>query len=552
MSRDKAWNEAFTKKHTIPKNATFTIRQNAVKVTPAPSMVEDTSIRVTATLLTNHYEIVNTNATRPAPVTAEAPATSRSPVKGSPSKASVSSPSKVTATRSPPTRSPPTKRSGAGLQKSPTPSRADLSFPQGAPSNPVAVNDIRFYRYKLNFKRRWQLAEDKRHEERVAKAKKNKKPVPTREANPEPSPKAKRRLICLLLRRLRDVFSFPNVASDYHGWLVTCTPLPASVTSSDHRIIFQGDYATAVAATYPVYDIEIEAGLQLMSLESLAVSQQSSTDPPIQNEAHKPTVDALNALLTQIANEATFRDRPNTASTQLTRVGSKKFFQLNVTDDLGPWNLDDIYDVNYGLGVRTGFYVSVRIPGGPHARPLLNVNTTTSAFYRSGNLLEVLLTDADDKVDYIAHMAKLLMGAQVRTTYLMAGTKPKNKESEFVFSGLAVPDNKAASRASRMSFKDEDKKLITVENYFRQNYPRADVRPNDLLVKVGTKDDIWIPAKLLEVRPGQVFRRPINMTRQAVRAPIDNRNLIQQYGKVMFGINGRNGVSQISVSLHTV
>jgi hypothetical protein len=568
MSGRPQWKKPLVVKQPLPEKTPPSIPDSSASASPAASTDPDTQVRHKATLLTNHYEIINTATAKTGAATTNTAPASKSPVKSTASKLLVSSPTKATAARKSPPRSPVSKQSGPSSPKSPVSKQPGPSSPKGLPATTVAINDIQFFRYNLTFTRELtedeitRRAEKKAKEEKKAKSdkkakeeKKGKEPEKpadnqdpdTLEDNLQPTAKAKRRLVYLLLKKLAEEDKVKvNVASDYHSFLVTCTRLPPAVTGDNrHRIVLYGNheqYATA----YPVYYITIKEGPRLLTLNELADSQKATPGVAFTKVEQKNTVDALNALFAHIANKATFKDRLNSPRATMTRVGSKKFFQLQKTTDCGPW---DMKDESVGLYARTGFFISVRLPKGPQAQPLLNINTTTSAFRPSGNLDAALRSHGSAN---ILQLASVLEGVQVHTTHIGDPIAQRN-QLRHKFSQLAGPTIQA-SLAVNVRFNitntNGTNTATTVFQYFQANYPNAGVLRNDLVVDVGSgQRRTFIPAKLLVVEPGQVFTRTTKMVNEAARRPDANRNLIQVDGKDMFGVGAQVGPGHLSVSV---
>ncbi|KPI35807.1 Protein argonaute 1D [Cyphellophora attinorum] len=565
MSGRPQWKKPLVVEQPLPGKPPPSMPHDSASASTTLSTAPDTQVRHEATLLTNHYEIVKTATAKSGPATTNSPPASKSPVKSTASKVSVSSPSKATAARKTPPKSPVSKQSGSSPPKSPGSKQSGPSSPQGLPATTVAINDIQFFRYNLTFTRELTEDEIKRRAEKKAKeekkakldrkakeekkAKEPEKPADdqdpdTLENKLQPAAKAKRRLIYLLLKKLAEEDKISvNVASDYNSFLVTCSRLPPGVTGNNrHRIVLYGDHEQYVTA-YPVYHITIKEGPRLLTLDELAASQKGTPGVAFTRVDQKNTVDALNALFTHIANQATFKDRLNSPRATMTRVGSKKFFELKKTKDCGPWDMKQEAE---GLQARTGFFISVRLPKGPLAQPLLNINTTTSAIRPSGNLDTLLRSHGNAN---ILQLASVLEGVQVHTTHIADPVIQRN-QLRHKFSELAG-GTVALSQAANVTFNITDingtNTTTTVVQYFQANYPNAGVVGTDLVVDVGSgQRRTFIPAKLLVVEPEQVFTRSTKMVNEAARRPDANRNLIQVDGKDMFGVGRQVGLGHLS------
>ena len=496
------------------------------------SLLDDTGTRIAATLLTNHYQIFQEQVS-PILSTHQPSVPSRTPQKPTPH---------ISPRKSPPSRT--------SVSTSPKKSPISGSLPKPVSSPTDAPADLLLYSYTLSFTRTFTDAEKKKRAERVENAKKSgvvhEKLLVD---NPQPSPKAQRRLIYLLLKTLQernDVKQLNiHVASDYNSFLVTCELLPSEILDTDHRVVLYGDYEHT-AGDSPAYAIRVQSDdMKLTSLRALFDSQWGPSGDRFNSPDQKAGIVALNSMFSHLANHSTFSNIPARKAATKTRIGSNKFFELDpgATSPLRPEAMTD----PAGLESRTGFFISVRLPRGPHASPLLNINATTSAFYPSGNL-GAILKASGNPTD--SKFVRTLEGVCVRTTHMRNGVAQRSNEALHIFSGLADIKNRQYT-AEEITFRDSVGKSVTVYEYFKHNYPTAQVQKGDLLVLVDfqylkAEKTTYIPAKLLEIVPGQVYPRPTEMIETAVRPPTTNRNLINIHGKNLFRF------AEISVSLTQV
>lgn len=61
----------------------------------------------------------------------------------------------------------------------------------------------------------------------------------------------------------------------------------------------------------------------------------------------------------------------------------------------------------------------------------------------------------------------------------------------------------------------------------------------EYVIRVGDKKPLYYPASVLEVLPGQAYKRSIQMVRQACRAPASNFDYITGQASRLFGVNGQ-------------
>lgn len=365
-----------------------------------------------------------------------------------------------------------------------------------------------------------------------------------------------RRLIYLLIKQisLHPEMAEINVASDYHSFLVTCKPLPQDILNPEHTVVLYGDHEHLILG-YPSYRFKINDSHTELKLREIQKSLRDGQPQTEVEEGQKTTQEqaksCLNAIFTNAASVRTFADIDPDKTMEVTRAGSKKFFLLGKygTDDQvrssGPWDMT--VENGLDLQARLGFFLSTRMPRGRETgQLLLNVNTTTSAFYPSGNLDAYLDRLMANGLSY-TKILNLLKGVRVRTTYM----RPLGgNERVHIIYQLEAPTNHRDPTAGNIIFPIKHRVSdttatvgnhsisTTVFQYFDEQYPRTQVRKDWRVVSLGTAKDklIHIPTKLLEIMPGQLYARKTDMVDKAARKPTENRRLIESEGRSLFAL----------------
>lgn len=285
-----------------------------------------------------------------------------------------------------------------------------------------AATPIVFYQYRLNFTRRLTTEELQKQNEKKLRATKisnNKQttsvpnpgpPAGSNNALNGPSPKARRRLVYLLLKRLKGLpaTTNTNIASDYNSTLITTSPIPAAALVV-HTIVLYGEHQTLNPHS-PRYDIDIRPDTNNPQLPlAPLLSPASGSVNPISLGQRNQTIRALDIVFTQRTNAGRFSDHIPAMNTKVQSVGrasSNKFFDLTQVPTVlgGEWSSFSAY---------VGFFISSRAPE-TFSRALLNINTKTSAFYPEKRLSEFI---ADLERARRTDIHTLLKGLRVCTDY---------------------------------------------------------------------------------------------------------------------------------------
>ncbi|KAF9639705.1 hypothetical protein BFW01_g11511 [Lasiodiplodia theobromae] len=212
-------------------------------------------------------------------------------------------------------------------------------------------------------------------------------------------------------------------------------------------------------------------------------------------------------------------------STPITQIGANRFFLTDAYEDLGP---------DCPFFTLRGYFLSIR-PG--NDRMLLNINTTTSAFFKPilvSQFFRIMLQSGMKE-----WMIKGLLRKQVvRITY----ERP-------IRPGASVDINGEAARRKQIAGFGEvpeeqtfllDGKETTVFDYFKDS-PGCPLRRSSTMpcVNVGANRpgrEQWIPAEFLELDFPQLYRALLpstftdRMMSVALRGPAANANLIVNEG----------------------
>ena len=254
---------------------------------------------------------------------------------------------------------------------------------------------------------------------------------------PQILPRVRRRLIYLLIKNLRSMQDMQtptdiDVASDYHNFLVTVFPIPEHVIAA-HVVDYYGEQEQGPAATPPTYVATIDRS-QTFPIQNFSKYLSSRGPDTAGHSANQDDIlRALNMIFSRRPNFLTFADLdPGTNREQeMGRVGANKFYDRRLIgypavpvrhtrNDRPPWPFPS-WDANHsGLFGWPGFFFSSRASF--RGDLMLNLNSTTSAFYTAGRLMNFIklfhqnITRAFDW--QLLALAELLRGVRVVTTYL--------------------------------------------------------------------------------------------------------------------------------------
>lgn len=255
---------------------------------------------------------------------------------------------------------------------------------------------------------------------------------------------------------------------------------------------------------------------------------------------HNPRNTSFHNIADYIAMVNALLDRVVTENPQLATYARRtKFFDIRVNN--GRAALGD------GLEAYKGYLKSVRdcIDG-----LFLNVNTSAGAFFKEGRL-DVIMHELRVPPQYLGSVLKR---CRVMTSY--SGTQ-RNR----AINGLAPPfDRSRLQTANNVRITCPEHGVETVDEHFQRAWPQVQ-RPNPNALVVDFGNEVYIPADLCKVLPGQPFRGALsgdqttNMLNFACRKPHQNRDLILREGVPYlrfadnrFGINLANGAEMAQVN----
>ena len=262
--------------------------------------------------------------------------------------------------------------------------------------------------------------------------------------------------------------------------------------------------------------------------------------------------EAMNIILSSAPNNVVLRGLGQGLT--VAAVGANKFFPFSWDSKIWdeskngkcpPWDLSNRAKPELGdpglIGLP-GFFRSVRTSIGNDL--LLNVNTTTGAFYHGGITLLALIEKfgigrAPDDIDQFIDKVQVKTAFRVSSPKFVAEAKLKGisaREKTYTVTGLARTDIQPQPRNVSFLFTDDNEveHSITVADRFvkKDNIRLLDT---DLIVRIGSLP-IFIPASLLRVIPGQYYRQKTNMVELACRTPTKNSELILREGMAVFGV----------------
>ncbi|WEW54654.1 hypothetical protein PRK78_000074 [Emydomyces testavorans] len=217
-------------------------------------------------------------------------------------------------------------------------------------------------------------------------------------------------------------------------------------------------------------------------------------------------------------------------------VGQSRHFFLDVKEDL---------TLGGGLEARRGFFHSVKSSTG---RLLLNLNVSTAAFYRSGNLRHVAeeVVQLDIATKDAAETGKLerfLKKVRIRTKH------GKTPQIRTIFE-VAKTNTGVAALPSQVTFwweQGQPARHITVEEYFRKQY-NLNLIQKQIVVNVGSREKLcYLPAEFCSIVEGQAARQKLHqeqtsrMIKVACRLPTPNADDISSKGLDLMGVKQQGG-----------
>ncbi|KAK5089504.1 hypothetical protein LTR24_006146 [Lithohypha guttulata] len=384
------------------------------------------------------------------------------------------------------------------------------------------------------------------------------------------SARQRRRLIFLLLENLRERDKDLVVASNYVDTLVSTKPMEKSeAPPTDILLSFYDEDEVSPSARATQYTISlgrvkaIEVGRLSQHLKNPSVAYGSFSDV---DAGRNEVAEVLNIALSDHVNNKTTRwartgggsDEPTVAP-----VVANKFFRHDSPFQLGrpPHQVPNDAGRPQGLCAIPGFFRSARSVY--HQDLLLNVNTTTSAFYKWINLGR-LIQEREPNAPALPNetwrkLESFISGLRVRTTYMVASNR-RSHERILTVKGFASTDKYYVYQKLKAD-KKEKRPLPTPEPAYPSNSQRGPfanqvtfskkhfkdanktvIPGRDLIVRCGSEGPLF-PVSVLEVLPGQFWKQKTDLADIASHDPLDNYRTITQEGARIFGFqaNGPDG-----------
>ncbi|KAF4312601.1 argonaute-like protein [Botryosphaeria dothidea] len=377
----------------------------------------------------------------------------------------------------------------------------------------------------------------------------------------ENAKRKKRRYLEILLQE--PAFQGVMLATDYSQIVITNKKVPLS-EGTHNRKAFEIQWYPPDGEPIPESDesekaqvarkkatktllVEELGTISLLELLNSLTSTGAGAYYPLKDEA----IQALNVILARGPHVA-----PN-----MVAVGQNKFYPVGQHPLTEAWNLSE------GLQALRGYFSSARTSVN---RILVNINVSTSAFYKPGNLLELMqdyLGPSNRSPSHLLKLEAFLRLLRVETHYMLArdGSGKRIRKVKTIF-GLARSNNDskgtwphaANAQQVRFSYTDPDGNvsLISVEEYYARVHKITLKVPTSPVVNVGNRDNpTYIPPELCEVLPGQVAGRMLsaNQTRLmiefAARPPNHNATSITQQGLEVMQVKQNDALPAFGINI---
>ncbi|CAZ85927.1 unnamed protein product [Tuber melanosporum] len=296
------------------------------------------------------------------------------------------------------------------------------------------------------------------------------------------------------------------MATDYAKTIITARKLEIADDKLQVEVrYFDADQAGPHEKS-KVYAVTITL-VQLLEPNSLK-DYVNGLDPDFDSS---PAIQALNIILA----------KPPSQNAGVIPLGKSKFF----VSEPNPQNQQHL---PRGLLALRGYYSSIRPSMG---RVLCNVNVCMTAFYKEGNLAELMR-----EFGKRSELGGFLRGLRVSTKHI---TDPNGKP-KLQYKTIANLTGKSAREAT---FVSDDGSTITVAAYFKKKYNIVLANPDFPCVNVGTREkSILLPPELATVLPGQSFKGKLldeqtrEMITYACRRPRQNAESIVGEGLSILGL----------------
>ncbi|GAA6061188.1 hypothetical protein JCM10212_002401 [Sporobolomyces blumeae] len=179
-------------------------------------------------------------------------------------------------------------------------------------------------------------------------------------------------------------------------------------------------------------------------------------------------------------------------------------------------------DVGGGIDLWRGFFQSVRPC---QFGLLLNLDTTSAAFVKPGNLLDLLASIADHKMGRRVDRNSILAtgGALSPQDFVLANRLLRKVRITIDRGNLADPQRRTSkatlnggivTESARTHCFDVGGRSVTVEQFFRETYNTQLAHPNAPLVEV--KRGVLVPAELVTIDPGTKWHKRLTSAQQGL------------------------------------
>lgn len=310
----------------------------------------------------------------------------------------------------------------------------------------------------------------------------NSQPVPVGFQKAKLSARQQRRLIFLLLNHLGKDDKDHVIASNYVDTLVSAKPIEKPELPNDILITFYDEDQVSSSARATQYTISlgkvkiIEVGRLSQHLKNPSVGYGSFSSV---DAGRNEVAEVLNIALSHHVHNKTTRwarstggfDEPTVAP-----VAPNKFFRQDLPFRIGdpPHDVRDDTGNQQGLCATPGFFRSSRSVY--HQDLLLNVNTTTSAFYKWINLAN-LIHEREPSAPALSHDAwrkleSFVSGLRVRTTYMVASGLSSH-ERILTVKGFADTGEYYAYQKLKAEAEINNKPLLATDPGYPWNHQRG-------------------------------------------------------------------------------
>lgn len=295
--------------------------------------------------------------------------------------------------------------------------------------------------------------------------------------------RVRRRLMFLLCDRMHADGVAVAIASDYDTCLLTVEPIEHKSVPGIWRVAYYDEDEEADDPNLHQYDVIVGPPSATDVEALLAAKGKTLTGKPGDNSlsSNIAALESLPALLnpffSHCPNSYTRREVRQEAT--VASIGTNRFYLLDWPNQGGrnspPWSLktQQTPDNVGGVAAIPGFFRSIRVSIGSGI--LLNINTTTSAFYKAGNLQDILQEFGWHQSPYAIN--SFIKGVRVRTTYMRRSVSAKKKAVELRGHDAVPREHIYTIRG--LPFLDY---MPTASNVYFEHFPEGSATPVEITV----------------------------------------------------------------------